>query len=102
MVGELLAARGWTIVARNWRGGGGEIDLVATLDGRVRFVEVKVRAGDDSLSDDAVSPHKRRRLRSAAEAWLSLNAEPAEVCFLVAFVDARVEPWRVRLVDDAF
>lgn len=98
----LLAERGWSTVDRNWRGGGGELDLVVRREGRLRFVEVKVRAQADSLTDDAVSPHKRRRLRAAAEAWLASQPEPDEVCFLVAFVDTLVEPWRVRFVDDAF
>ncbi len=96
-------SRGWTLLAANWRGGGGELDLVVAHDGKVRFVEVKVRDPADPLADDAVSPHKRRRLRSAGEAWLAQQpGEPAEVCFLVAYVDTSQDPWAVRWVDDAF
>jgi putative endonuclease len=103
LVAERLFTRGWAIHARNWRGGGGEIDVVAGHDGKLRFVEVKVRAPEDPLSDDAVSPHKRRRLKSAAEAWLAaMPGEPLEACFLVAYVDASVEPWAIRWIDDAF
>jgi Holliday junction resolvase-like predicted endonuclease len=76
---------------------------VVAHDGKLRFVEVKVRTPSDTLADDAVSPHKRRRLRSAGEAWLAQGADPVvEVCFLVAYVDVAVEPWAVRWVDDAF
>ncbi|MDP2306719.1 MAG: YraN family protein [Pseudomonadota bacterium] len=103
LVAERLAARGWTIHARNWRGGGGELDVVAGHDGKLRFVEVKVRDPADILGDDAVSPHKRRRLKSAAEAWLAgMAGEPVEACFLVAYVDATVDPWAIRWIDDAF
>jgi putative endonuclease len=103
LVAARLVLRGWTVLAQNWRGGGGEIDVVVTHDGKLRFVEVKVRAPDDPLSDDAVSPHKRRRLRSAAEAWLAqMPTPPLEVCFLVAYVDTASDPWRVTWIDDAF
>lgn len=99
---DRLAADGWAILDRNWRGGGGEIDLVARLGGRLRFVEVKVRLPDDTLSDDAVSPHKQARLRGAARAWLALHGDAEEQCFLIAYVDATASPWAVRWLDDAF
>lgn len=76
---------------------------MAGHDGKLRFVEVKVRDPADILGDDAVSPHKRRRLKSAAEAWLAgMAGEPVEACFLVAYVDATVDPWAIRWIDDAF
>ena len=100
---ERLVGRGWALLATNWRGGGGELDLVVAHDGKVRFVEVKVRDPADPLGDDAVSPHKRRRLVRAAEAWLAAApGEPREACFLVAYVDTAQTPWAVRWVDDAF
>ena len=103
LVAERLVGRGWTLLASNWRGGGGELDLVVAHDGKLRFVEVKVRDPADSLGDDAVSPHKRRRLRAAAETWLAGCAEtPLEACFLVAYVDTAATPWAVRWIDDAF
>lgn len=100
---EKLAARGWRVCATNWRGGGGELDLVVEHDGKVRFVEVKVRDPRDPLGDDAVGPHKRRLLRAAAEAWLlTLSTPPLEMAFLVAWVDVSSEPWTIRWLDDAF
>lgn len=103
LVCDRLVGRGWALLARNWRGAGGELDLVVGHHGKLRFVEVKVREPGDPLADDAVSPHKRRRLKRAAEAWLAAWPEPFdEACFLVAYVDARVDPWSVRWLDDAF
>lgn len=102
-VADLLEADGWTVLARNWRGGGGELDVVVARDGCTRLVEVKVRDADDTLADDAIPEHKRRLLRLAGEAWLVAHGEPAvEIAFLVAMVDVRSEPWSVRFVDDAF
>ncbi|HCH62670.1 MAG: YraN family protein [Deltaproteobacteria bacterium] len=73
LVAEQLGAKGWTVLARNWRGGGGELDLVVRSGVVVRFVEVKQRVHADA---DPVSPAQVRRLRSAARAWMV--AQPVE------------------------
>jgi putative endonuclease len=103
LVAERLAAGGVEILARNWRGGGGELDLVVLRDGRLRFVEVKARHDDDLDPLEQVGAEKRRRLVGAARAWLQAHRpEIDEVCFLVAVVDLAAEPWSVSWVDDAF
>jgi putative endonuclease len=102
-VAERLAAGGVEIVARNWRGGGGELDLVVIRDGRLRFVEVKARHDDQLDPLESVGVTKRHRLVGAAKAWLAAHRpEVEEVCFLVAVVDPRTEPWSIAWVDDAF
>jgi putative endonuclease len=99
-VADALAADGWTVLARNWRGAGGEIDIVVERDGRLRFVEVKARTGPDDLAGlEAIGEHKQRRLRAAAEAFLSSYRSPFdEACFLVAWVEGGTIEW----IDDAF
>ena len=100
-VADQLIEAGWTIRARNWRGGGGEIDLVAERDGCVRLVEVKLREPEDVLGDEALPEHKRALLRLAGRAWLAEHGEPTvEICFLVAFVDPACRA--IRWIDDAF
>ena len=50
-----LRARGWRILARRFRSGHRDLDLVAERDGTVAFVEVKARgAMDDALSANLV------------------------------------------------
>ena len=41
ITGTILEREGWTIVACNFRAGHGEIDIVATKDDILAFVEVK-------------------------------------------------------------
>lgn len=49
-------ARGGEIIARRWRGQGGEIDLIARLDTTTVFIEVKA-----SSRHDTAATHLRRR-----------------------------------------
>lgn len=87
-------------MAQNWRGPGGELDLVASRQGCLRLVEVKARAPDDPVGGlEAVDGRKRRRLVRAAEAFLAdWHDLVVEVCFMVAVVEGE----RVTLLDDAF
>jgi putative endonuclease len=99
-VGALLEEQGWEVLARNWRGGGGELDIVVGRDGALRVVEVKCRAVDDLHGPEvALGPTKRRRLVRAAEAFLAQYDDLYdECCFLLAWV----EGGRITLIDDAF
>lgn len=100
---DRLQADGWEILARNWHGGGAELDLVAARDGVLRFVEVKARDPRDDGALEALTRDKQRRLSRAAEAWLDAFGEPArEAAFLVAVVTLGPGPWTVEWLDDAF
>lgn len=75
--GEQVAVRhledaGYAVLARNWRCRAGELDVVATRDGVVVFVEVKTRRssafGPPAL---AVTPLKAARIRLLAGEWLA-------------------------------
>lgn len=77
---ELVAAdyraRGYRVVARRWRGGGGELDLVCSRAGEVVLVEVKA-ARSEGAGDplDWLQPDQRRRWRHSASAWLAQHPE---------------------------
>jgi putative endonuclease len=65
-----LVAKGYWPMARRYRGGGGEIDLVVARGRTVVFVEVKQRDdGTEALA--AVTPGKLRRIGRAARAFQS-------------------------------
>jgi len=88
-------ARGYTVLARNWRCRDGELDLVLARGRLVVFCEVKTRTGDRHGSPfAAVGVHKQARLRRLAARWLREAApfRPDEVRFDVAgVVGSRVE-----------
>ena len=71
-----LVAAGWAVVARNWRRGRGELDIVALKDGILAVVEVKnVDAyGLESL-ERSVGPIKRLRIVETSKLFLAAHRE---------------------------
>jgi len=67
-----LRARGFTVVARNWRPpqGGGEIDIIAWEGEVLVFIEVKTRLTDVSAPERNVNGDKIRALRRAARDYV--------------------------------
>lgn len=67
-----LRKKGYKIVARNWSGSCGELDMVAVIGQTLVFVEVKARDGGGMAGPaDAITPAKRRKLAKAAGEYLS-------------------------------
>jgi putative endonuclease len=65
-------ARGYVVVARNWRCTDGELDLVVATPAELVFCEVKTRSSDRfGLPAEAVTPAKQRRLRRLAGRFLA-------------------------------
>ena len=72
-----LERSGFTIVERNFRTRGGEIDIVALEGDVLVFVEVRSReASGFGTPEESVTPAKRRRIVAAARSYLS-NVPPS-------------------------
>lgn len=86
-VGEVAAARflrekGYTILSSNYRCRQGEIDIIATIDGYIVFVEVKTRRQDALYSPrEAVTVAKQRRLIQTSAIYLSKYPSPLQPRF---------------------
>lgn len=66
-----LAEAGWELLDRNWRGTGGELDIVALDGADLVVVEVKTRSGDGfGHPAEAVTAAKLGRLRRLTAQWL--------------------------------
>ncbi len=94
-----IASLGFRIVARNLRGPGGEIDIVARDGETYVFIEVKTRTSrtfGGALA--AVDARKRARIRAAAADFLQFVAPRAYARFDVLAIDGR----RMRLHRGAF
>ena len=69
-----LEMRGFKIIEQNWRLPRFEIDIVATKDNVIQFVEVKYRIKDDQGSGyDAITVTKLKQMKRAAWAWVDEN-----------------------------
>ena len=71
-----LEAEGWTIVARNWRRGPGELDIIAARADELAFVEVKAvdAYGLESLSR-SVGRIKRSRIVETSKLFIAEHRE---------------------------
>lgn len=108
-LGERVAARwlerqGYTVLARRWRSGHRDIDVIAERDGVVAFVEVKTRAalefGDPV---EAVHTQKQRSLVRSAREWMARHdGTRPEYRFDVIGVLLRDRTVWIRHIESAF
>ena len=72
MAAEVLKARGYYILRRNYTCPYGEVDIIAVRDRVLSFIEVKTRASRVYGSPaEAVDRRKQRRIKNAARYFLS-------------------------------
>ncbi len=66
-----LHSNGYTVIDRNFRCRSGEIDIIATKDRTLYFIEVKTRATPrHGMPYEAVTTGKMRRMARAAQYYL--------------------------------
>ncbi|MDD2676862.1 MAG: YraN family protein, partial [Methylacidiphilaceae bacterium] len=102
---RFLRRKGYRILLRNVRIGGGEIDLVCRDASVLVFVEVKTRSSTDyGEPAEAVDAQKRARLVRAAYAYLEeLGQDDVTYRFDIVEVLAEAQAkQRIRLLSNAF
>ncbi|WP_159798595.1 YraN family protein [Puerhibacterium puerhi] len=83
-----LVERGFELLDRNWRGTGGELDVVALDGATLVAVEVKTRRGElYGHPAEAVTPAKLVRLRRLTGQWLDEHAAAAPRRFREVRID---------------
>ena len=71
---EWLQAQGYALLARNWRGASGELDLIARRGPVTAFVEVKTRSSIAfGHPFEAITAEKAARLRRLVAEWCRAN-----------------------------
>ena len=106
--GETIAAnflenKGFNIIERNWRHKHLEIDIIASRNNKLHFVEVKTRTNTKfGLPEESVSQAKMNRLKTAAEAYLYLHPEWELIQFDVIAIMIGKDKEEILLIDDVF
>ncbi|MBD3853781.1 MAG: YraN family protein, partial [Acidobacteria bacterium] len=102
----LLMIKGYRPRHRNWRGAGGELDLVMQRSEEIVFVEVKARSHDlYGGAAAAFNDKKKRMLTRASAAYLSrysLWQRPCRFDLITIERVGGIPPWRIRHYRDAF
>jgi putative endonuclease len=88
-VAEHYLRAGLSLVAKRWRGSGGEIDLIARDSSGLVFVEVK-KSGSFARAAERVTPRQVARILGAAAEFLAgePGGQDSNVRFDVALVNA--------------
>jgi len=99
-----LAAKGYRILSRNYRGGRCEIDIIAEIEGTIVFCEVKTARTDQFGSPVSwVTPGKIRHIARAARDYiLSHSIVGRSFRFDVIGLEARTGGYAVTHIENAF
>jgi len=97
---RFLEQQGLTLVERNFRCKGGEIDLIMQERASLVFVEVRKRAGSGFGGAAAsVTPRKQARLVIAAQVFLQRYRMPPPCRFDVVAIDDDAMSWLKNVID---
>ena len=95
-----LLMRGYRPIALRYKTKLGEIDLIVRRGNIIGFVEVKARRSVEA-ADDAITGAAERRIRNAADVWLSRHPDATGLSY--RFDVVLVAPWRLpRHIPNAF
>ena len=98
-----LEAKGYIILAVNWRSGRNELDIVAQQKDIIVFIEVKARAtGFFGEPFHAVSRDKQRRTIAAANAYMEKNGVMLEARFDIISIVIKEDKHRLDHLEEAF
>ncbi len=101
-----LKARGYDILARNYRAVRGEIDLIAQDGDCIVFVEVKTRRSlKFGLPQAAVTAHKQRQISKVALAYLqthNLFDAPCRFDVIAIHLSPQLEVLKLEQIENAF
>ena len=100
LAADFLAARGVTIIERNFRRRCGELDLVARDGDTLVFVEVRLRTrGDFGGAAASITAKKRARIAAAAGLYLARLSRTPPCRFDAVLLDA-LDPARIEWLKD--
>ena len=103
LAADHLSAKGFKILARNFRAGKAELDIVALDQGVLVIVEVKTRnTRYFGEPEESVTKSKQKLLVRAANAYVQYKGFQGEIRFDVVSVIVDEDGKEIRHITDAF
>ena len=102
LAAEYLSKKGWEILEMNYRYRRSEIDLIATKNELLIFVEVKLRSNlAFGLPEDFVDNKKSRQIMNAAEHYILEYNWKGDIRFDIISV-IKTNKQEIEHIEDAF
>ena len=102
---DYLISRKYRILERNFRNRIGELDIVASKDGMLCFIEVKTRTSEEYGDPlEAITPGKQRKIILMAQSYLNARGlDDLQVRFDVMAVDFKnPTDYTIQFFENAF
>jgi len=101
---DFLKGRGYEIVATNYRTRDGEIDIIASKDDVLVFVEVRAKSSRAfGTPEESVTLRKKQKLVLVAQDYVQKHEikEPWRIDFIAVELDSKGNPLRIEQIENA-
>ena len=104
LANQFLITKGFNIVCCNWRYKHWEVDIIATKNKVLHFIEVKTRRSEKyGNPEDGVSKSKLKNLIDAAEEYTIQHPEWKWICFDILAITLNTGcPPEYYLIEDVY
>jgi putative endonuclease len=104
MAENYLTQNNYTILHKNWRHSHWEVDIIASKENVLHFIEVKTRKTKKfGLPEESVSKKKIQNLINAAEEYLYQHPQWKRIQFdVLAITILKNEPVEYFLIEDVY
>jgi len=98
-----LLEKGFEILERNWRFVHLELDIVASKDKKIHFVEVKTRRTKKyGHPEESITSKKMNHLKRAAESYLDIYPQWEQIQFDVISIFINKNQLEILMIEDVF
>ena len=104
MAAEYLLKRGFNILHKNWRHSHWEVDVIASLNDTLHFIEVKTRRTNKfGFPEDDVTKKKMENLINASEEYLLLYPQWKQIQFDILSISIlKNKPAEYFFIEDVY
>ncbi|KGM97745.1 hypothetical protein Z968_02555 [Clostridium novyi A str. 4552] len=103
---EFLISKGHTIITKNFRCRGGEIDIISSNNNYICFTEVKTRYTHAfGIPCESVTPTKIRKIRNTAKFYIYINnlfKNNFKFNVIEILLDSHTNAYSINFIENAF